>query len=178
MKGAVRFSLFWTILALLFFAGSFFLVPPGELTMISPAGYPLFISALCLGFSVLVLVKTRREGRKGQAAGGAGSEPEEQTAGGHGSEPESQAAGGHGREPEAGPGKQVFDPVVVRLMILLVLYVAAIPVVHYTAATLMFLLAALCYLRKGRWKNALMISYISTFMILLVFKYLFSVILP
>ncbi len=166
MKGAVRFSLFWTILALVFFAGSFFLVPPGELTMTSPAGYPLFISALCLGFSVLVLVKTLREGRKGQAAGG------------HGSEPESQAAGGHGREPEAGPGKQVFDPVVVRLMILLVLYVAAIPVVHYTAATLMFLLAALCYLRKGRWKNALMISYISTFMILLVFKYLFSVILP
>lgn len=166
MKGAVRFSLFWTILALVFFAGSFFLVPPGELTMTSPAGYPLFISALCLGFSVLVLVKTLREGRKGQAAGGPGSEPE------------SQAAGGHGREPEAGPGKQVFDPVVVRLMILLVLYVAAIPVVHYTVATLMFLLAALCYLRKGRWKNALMISYISTFMILLVFKYLFSVILP
>jgi hypothetical protein len=45
-------------------------------------------------------------------------------------------------------------------------------------ATLLFLFAAMFYLKRDNWKRAVLISYISTFMILLVFKYLFSVIMP
>lgn len=142
MKGARIFSAFWLILALVFFVGSFFLVPAGEITMTSPAGYPIFISGVCLVFAGLVYGKTRR-----------GTE-------------------------EKVPEKPVLDPVVLHMMVMLVLYVAGILLVHYVAATLLFLFAALFYLRREDWRNALMISYISTFMILLVFKYLFSVIMP
>lgn len=142
MKGAKVFSVFWLLMSLIFFIGSFFLVPMEEITVTSPAGYPIFISALCLIFSAFVFAKTRKT-----------SEDEI-------------------------PEKRVFDPVVVHLMIMLILYVVGIIVIHYVFATLLFLFAALLYLRKGNWRNALMISYISTFMILLIFKYLFSVIMP
>lgn len=142
MKGAKIFSAFWLILALVFFVGSFFLVPVEEITMTSPAGYPIFISGVCLVFAGLVYGKT-----------------------------------GRGTEEQV-PEKQVLDPVVLHMMGMLVLYVAGIFLVHYVAATLLFLFAALFYLRREDWRNALMISYISTFMILLVFKYLFSVIMP
>lgn len=142
MKGAKIFSIFWLLMSLIFFVGSFFLVPMNEITVTSPAGYPIFISVLCLIFSLLVFVKTCK---------GKGVEESE---------------------------KKVFDPVVVHMMILLVLYALGIVLIHYVFATLLFLFAALCYLRKGNWRNALIISYISTFMILLVFKYMFSVIMP
>ena len=142
MKGATLFSVFWLILALVFFTGSFFLVPAGEITMTSPAGYPIFISAVCLVFSGLVYAKTRKP------------------------------------RPEKAPEQQVLDPVVVRMMVMLVLYVVGIILVHYVLATLLFLFAALFYLRRESWRHALMIAYISTFMILLVFKYFFSVIMP
>lgn len=148
MKGAGVFSVFWLLLSLAFFVGSFFLTPLEEITVTSPAGYPIFISALSLVFSVLVLADTRRAEKKTEKQ--AGEEP----------------------------AQKVFDPVVVHLMVLLVLYVAAIILIHFVPATLLFLAAALLYLRKGNLRDAVLISYISTFMILLIFKYMFSVIMP
>lgn len=142
MKGAKVFAIFWLILSLLFFAGSFFLVPVNEITVTSPAGYPIFISVLCLIFSALVLGKTAK------------------------------------KSDEEVPEKKVFDPIVVHMMVLLILYALGIVFIHYVFATLLFLFAALVYLKKGEMRSALMISYISTFMILLVFKYMFSVIMP
>ncbi|MGN0203617.1 MAG: tripartite tricarboxylate transporter TctB family protein [Coprococcus sp.] len=86
-----------------------------------------------------------------------------------------------GKHPEVGESeneKKVFDPVIVAFIMMLVLYVAGIIYIHYTAATLLFLFASMLYLNRSNWKRAVLISYISTFMILLVFKYLFSVIMP
>lgn len=61
---------------------------------------------------------------------------------------------------------------------LLALYIVGILLVHYIPSTLIFLFLLVYYLRRGDWKTAALISYISTFMIVLVFKYLFNVILP
>ena len=142
MKGAKAFAIFWMILSLVFFIGSFFLVPMDEITVTSPAGYPIFISVLCLIFSILVFRKTVK------------------------------------RSDAEIPEKKVFDPTVVHMMVRLILYALGIVFIHYVFATLLFLFAALVYLKKGSWKSAIMISYISTFMILLIFKYMFSVIMP
>jgi hypothetical protein len=74
--------------------------------------------------------------------------------------------------------KNVFDSVIIAFIIMLVLYVIGILYIHYVLATLLFLFATIFYLKRDNWKRAVLISYISTFMILLVFKYLFSVIMP
>lgn len=73
--------------------------------------------------------------------------------------------------------KKVFDPVIVTFMILLIVYAAAIIYIHYVPATLLFLAASVFYLKRD-WKQAALVSYMCTFMILLIFKYLFSVIMP
>lgn len=142
MKGAKIFSFCWLCLSLIFFIGSFFMIPINEITVTSPAGYPIFISFLCLLFSFFAFLSAKKDTGV--------------------------------KETE----KRVFDPLIVHMMILLILYVIGIMLIHYVPATLLFLFAALVYLKKGDWRNALMISYISTFMILLVFKYMFSVIMP
>ena len=73
---------------------------------------------------------------------------------------------------------RVFDPVVVVFLILLTLYVAAILFLHYAIATLLFLFVALLYLKHGAVRQAFGIAYIGTFTIILIFKYMFSVIMP
>lgn len=88
------------------------------------------------------------------------------------------AIGKHPSEDEIDTTKKVFDPVIVAFIIMLLLYVVGIIYIHYVAATLLFLFVAIFYLKRDNWKHAVLISYISTFMILLVFKYLFSVIMP
>lgn len=74
--------------------------------------------------------------------------------------------------------EKVFQPVIVASIVMLVLYVVAIIYFHYTAATLLFLFAGIFYLNRKNWKRALLIAYISTFVILLIFKCLFKVIMP
>jgi len=81
-------------------------------------------------------------------------------------------------ETDIDESRHVFDPTIVAFIIMLILYVAAIMFLHYTIATLLFIFAAVFYLRRDSMKQAILISYISTFMILLVFKYIFSVIMP
>lgn len=88
------------------------------------------------------------------------------------------AFGKHPAEDDSENAKKVFDPVIVAFIIMLALYVVGIIYIHYTVATLLFLFAGMFYLNRSSWKRAVLISYISTFMILLVFKYLFSVIMP
>lgn len=88
------------------------------------------------------------------------------------------AAGKHPSEEEIDTTKKVFDPVIIAFIIMLTLYVVGIIYIHYVVATLLFIFAGIFYLKRDNWKQAVLISYISTFMILLVFKYLFSVIMP
>lgn len=79
---------------------------------------------------------------------------------------------------ESEADEKVLDSTIIAFMIMLVCYVIGIIFLHYTIATLLFIFAAVFYLKRDSWKQAILISYISTFMILLVFKYLFSVIMP
>lgn len=88
------------------------------------------------------------------------------------------AVGKRPRADEAGEPESVFDSVIIAFMIMLVLYVVGILYIHYVAATLLFLFAGVFYLKRDNWRRAALISYISTFMILLIFKYAFSVIMP
>ena len=81
-------------------------------------------------------------------------------------------------ETDIDDSKHVFDSTIVAFILMLILYVAAIMFLHYTIATLLFIFAAVFYLRRDSFKQAVLISYITTFMILLVFKYIFSVIMP
>lgn len=79
---------------------------------------------------------------------------------------------------EAADARSVFDPTIIAFIIMLILYFVMIIFIHYTFATLIFLFAAMFYLERRNWRRAILVSYISTFMILLVFKYIFSVIMP
>lgn len=81
-------------------------------------------------------------------------------------------------EPNSNAGKKVLDPVIVAFFIMLACYIIGIIYIHYVPATLLFLFAASFYLNRTSARRAILISYISTFMILLVFKYGFSVIMP
>ena len=77
-----------------------------------------------------------------------------------------------------GENFRVFDPVIIAFILLLSLYVVAIIYLHYALATLLFLFAALLFLKRGKWGQAFLISYIGTFMVMLIFKYMFNVIMP
>lgn len=141
-KGEKIFSYLIILLSLAFLAGSFFIVPIGELTVDSAGGYPIFIASLCLVMALLVTFGKRPSLKE-----------------------------------EDQMEKDVLTPVIVAFIVMLAIYVLAIIYIHYVLATLLFVFAAIFYLKKD-WKSAVLISYISTFMILLIFKYLFSVIMP
>lgn len=86
------------------------------------------------------------------------------------------------RKPEEvdseGKEEKLFDRTILIFIAMLVMYALAIIYLHYTVATLLFLFVSIFYLRKKDWRMAILVSYICTFLILLVFKYAFSVILP
>ena len=75
-------------------------------------------------------------------------------------------------------GDNVFDKDVLVMIGLLVLYIVLIFLVHYIIATLVFTTLAVLYLSGRDWKTSLLVGFIATMMIVLVFKYGFSVILP
>lgn len=81
-------------------------------------------------------------------------------------------------KPNENAGKNVLDSVIIAFIVMLVCYIIGIIYIHYVPATLLFLFASSFYLNRASLKRAILISYISTFMILLVFKYGFSVIMP
>ena len=71
-----------------------------------------------------------------------------------------------------------FNKDVLVMMGFLVLYAVLVFTVHYIIATLVFTSVAILYLSGKDWKTSLLVGFISTMMIVLVFKYGFSVILP
>lgn len=58
------------------------------------------------------------------------------------------------------------------------LYFLGIQFMHYTVATLLFLSLGIWFLAKRDWKKSLLIAFVCTFWILLIFKYALSVIMP
>ncbi len=81
-------------------------------------------------------------------------------------------------EVQADEGGGVFNKDVMVMIGLLILYIVLIFLVHYIIATLVFTTLAILYLSGRDWKTSLLVGFIATMMIVLVFKYGFSVILP
>lgn len=136
------------LLSFLFLLGSFAITPPSELKLISPGAYPVLISCLCLMLSGM-----------------------EAWRGTHG-------AGGSDGQKEHTEEKKVLNREVLTFIALMLLYLLAIRFLHYTIGTLLFIFCSILYLKKEGWKLSFLISFISTFMILLIFKHFFHVILP
>lgn len=63
-------------------------------------------------------------------------------------------------------------------MALMLMYYVTMFYYHYTLSTLLFTFLGTYFLNREDWKTSLLVAYISTFIILLVFKHAFSVIMP
>jgi hypothetical protein len=74
--------------------------------------------------------------------------------------------------------ESVFNKDVMVMIGLLFLYAVLIFLVHYIIATLIFTTLSVLYLSGRDWKTSALVGFIATMMIVLVFKYGFSVILP
>jgi hypothetical protein len=137
-------------LAVIFVIMSVQITPFSQMSAKSEGFYPVIISILSLLLAVGNLIK--------------GSKTRQQV----------------NEHPDALEAEDVppFNKDVVVMMGLLVLYAVLIFTVHYIIATLVFTTCAILYLSGKDWKTSLLVGFISTMMIVLVFKYGFSVILP
>lgn len=81
-------------------------------------------------------------------------------------------------KPEDSDEKFVLHPDILVMILLILLYAVSILILHYVLATLLFTVLSIAYLERKNWKTGLLVGFISTFWIVLVFKYLFRVILP
>jgi len=76
------------------------------------------------------------------------------------------------------PDWPLFSGEMLCFMALMFLYCISMNYCHYTLSTLLFTLLGTYFLNREGWKTSLLVSYVSTFLILLVFKHAFSVIMP
>lgn len=76
------------------------------------------------------------------------------------------------------PDWKLFDHDVLGFLGIMFLYFIGIATLRYTAGTLLFLFAAICFLERKNVLRCLTIAVIGTAANLLIFKYIFSVILP
>lgn len=74
--------------------------------------------------------------------------------------------------------ESVFNKDVMVMIGFLIMYAVLIFLVHYIIATLVFTTLSVLYLSGRDWKTSCLVGFIATMMIVLVFKYGFSVILP
>ena len=73
---------------------------------------------------------------------------------------------------------KVFTKDVLVIIGLMLLYGTLMYFIGYILSTLAFSILSITYLENGKFKTGLLVGFISTFLIVLVFKYGFSVILP
>ncbi len=149
-KGEKVFNWILAAMSVLFVILSVQITPLSELSVESEGFYPVLISVI----SLILAVTNLLQGFANEKAAKDGSDADKK---------------------ELPPlGKDV-----VVMMGLLVLYAVLIFTVHYIIATLVFTTAATFYLSgKKDWKTSFLVGFIATMMIVLVFKYGFSVILP
>lgn len=72
----------------------------------------------------------------------------------------------------------LFPPDVLVMVVLVAAYALLVPIIHYALATLLFTVLSISYLERWSWRTGLLVGFISTFWIILIFKYFFNVILP
>lgn len=83
-----------------------------------------------------------------------------------------------GKNPRALPDWPLFDRDVLGFVGLMVLYFVCLNSLRYTAGTLIFTFAAVWFLDRVDWKKSLAVATMCTAANLLIFKYVFSVIMP
>ncbi|MEG1541432.1 MAG: tripartite tricarboxylate transporter TctB family protein [Oscillospiraceae bacterium] len=157
------------ILVALFFLGvSLFIQPLSKLSFTSDAAYPLLISSLCLIFAIWVIIE---EHNKKKAANAQANSPQEGENEASPLPPKSE------EEPSKALNRDVL--VIIGLM---VVYAVLLLLTGYIISTLVFTALAIAYLHnegaKKGIKLGVLVGFIATFLIVLVFKYGFSVILP
>lgn len=76
------------------------------------------------------------------------------------------------------PDWRLFDHDVLCFLGIMLLYFVAIATLRYTVGTLLFLFAAVWFLEKKNILRSLTVAVIGTAVNLVIFKYIFSVILP
>ena len=139
-RGERGFCCALLVLSLALLCASLQITPLPELTLTSDGAYPVFVSVLCVGFALWMVLENQGKATVTE--------------------------------------KPVLHRDVVTVLLLLVLYVGAILLIHYILATLLFTVLSITYLERGNWRLGLLVGFISTFMIVLLFKYAFNVILP
>lgn len=155
------------ILALALLIGALTISPLSELSVSSDSAYPILISAI----GVLLAVKIALDDYKAKKAA---AHIEEKAA----EAPEEKAAAQTEENFAEVPELKVLNRDVLVVIGLMVLYGVLLLLCGYIISTLVFSVAAISYLYKHNWKTGALIGFIATFMIVLVFKYGFSVILP
>lgn len=134
--------------AIALFAAALTIRPLSELTVTSDAAFPIIVSGIGIILAVSIVAGDIKSKKK------------------------------DGGEAESGDDTKVLDRDVVVLIALMALYGVLLFLIGYILSTLVFTVLAIGYLHESDWKTGLLVGFISTFMIVLVFKYGFSVILP
>ena len=76
------------------------------------------------------------------------------------------------------PQPTLLDPEVLVMVGIMALYGVLLSWIGYILSTLVYCALSIWYLYRRDWKVSFLVSFISTFMIVLIFKYGFHVILP
>lgn len=150
-KGEMVFNWILVVLAVLFVIAAVQITPFSKMTASSEGFYPTLIAFFSLFLAIGNIIKAYSDRRKLRKAN---------------------------QKSDDSDGPTVFNKDVMVMMGLCILYIILIFTIHYILATLVFACLSILYLTGRQWKTSLMIGFISTMMIVLVFKYIFSVILP
>lgn len=155
-----------TVLALsaIFLALALTVMPFSEITITSDAAYPILVASLSVVFAVWIVISEERKRRNSAKKNGETQDGAEDASGEQAEEEES--------------GGRIFTCTAVILMAMIAIYGILLMFVGYIVATLVFTVLAVTILHKRQFKIGLLVGFISTFLIVLVFKYGFSVILP
>ena len=146
-------------LAVIFLILAFTITPLSEITISSDSAYPILVAVLCTIFAIWIVVSEEKKRKNSNAKAS-----EESTADGD----------NHNAESE----HKIFSTDVLVTMGMIALYGILLLLAGYIIATLIFTAGAVTYLYKRDFKTGLLVGFISTFIIVLIFKYGFSVILP
>lgn len=146
------------LLAAVFLILAFTITPLSEITLTSDAAYPIFIAGMCALFAIWIVVSEERKRKRD-------TQPPAQT---------QESA----QYDAAVPENRILTTDALVLIGLIVLYGVLLMLAGYIIATLAFTVGSIYYLQRRDFKTGLLVGFISTFLIVLVFKYGFSVILP
>lgn len=136
------------VLALALLVAALTIAPFSKLSISSDSAYPILVSVIGVGLAIKIAVDDYKS-----------------------------------KKPAASEAEKTAEPKVLNKDVLIVIAMMAVYGVllllcGYIISTLVFSICAIGYLYKNNFRAGLLIGFIATFMVVLVFKYGFNVILP